>query len=134
MRIAYSAFLVVAATLTACGGGGGTTAPNSTGSTGNTGNTGGTNTGGTTAPVATNTVNATAENLFTPNSIQVSVGTSVSFVFGSVVHNVNFSGSGAPAGITNTSNATVSRTFATAGVFTYDCNLHSGMTGKVTVQ
>ena len=129
MRIAYSAFLVVAATLTACGGGGGTTAPNSTGSTGNTGNT-----GGTTAPVATNTVNATAENLFTPNSIQVSVGTSVSFVFGSVVHNVNFSGSGAPAGITNTSNATVSRTFATAGVFTYDCNLHSGMTGKVTVQ
>ena len=131
MRFAYGAFLVLAATLTACGGGGGTTAPNSTG---NTGNTGGTNTGGTTAPVATNTVNATAENTFSPNSIQVSVGTAVSFVFGSVVHNVNLSGSGAPANIANTSNATVSRTFSTAGVFTYDCNLHSGMTGKVTVQ
>lgn len=130
MKLAYSAFLVLAATLTACGGGGGgTTAPNSTGSTGNTGST-----GGTTAPVATNTVNATAENTFSPNSIQVSVGTAVSFVFGSVVHNVNFSGSGAPANIANTSNATVSRTFSTAGVFTYDCNLHSGMTGKVTVQ
>ncbi|MHB1310411.1 MAG: cupredoxin domain-containing protein [Gemmatimonadaceae bacterium] len=128
MRIAYSALLVLAATLTACGGGG-TTAPTSTGNNGNNGNP-----PGTPAPVSTNTVNATAENAFSPNSIQVGVGTTVSFVFASVVHNVNFSGTGAPANIPNSSSTTVTRTFATAGVYTYDCNLHAGMTGKVTVQ
>ncbi len=129
MRFPLGALLVLSATLSACGGGG-TTAPNTPANTGGTGGTGGT----TSAPVATNTVNATAESSFSPNSIVVSVGSTVTFVFAAVTHNVNFSGTGAPANIPNTASASVARTFATTGTFSYDCSLHSGMTGKVTVQ
>ncbi len=76
---------------------------------------------------------AGADNQFNPNSVDLALGGTVTWAFGSVLHNVTFTTSGAPANIGNTSNADVSRTFNAAGTFTYDCTLHAGMTGRVIV-
>lgn len=75
-------------------------------------------------------------NDFTPNLVAVNRGGAVSWTFPGIQHNVTFAtAAGAPAGIGNTggSAAPVARTFATAGVFEYDCTLHAGMTGTVVV-
>jgi plastocyanin len=64
----------------------------------------------------------------------VTKGTTVTFTFQSVEHNVVFAAAtGAPANIGNTSNGAVARDFATAGTFGFDCTIHSGMHGSVTV-
>jgi uncharacterized protein YjdB len=89
-----------------------------------------------TAPAFPSTaqVVAGANNQFSPDSVDIAVGGTVTWVFQSVIHNVVFaSAGGAPAGIGNTSNANVSRTFNTAGAFLYDCTLHPGMDGTVVV-
>ncbi len=64
---------------------------------------------------------------FSPNPDSVAVGTTVTFQFGSVVHNVMFDGAvpGAPANIPNSSNASVTRTFSTAGTFPFHCSNHN---------
>jgi plastocyanin len=64
------------------------------------------------------------------------VGTSVSYTFQSVGHNVTFNAvAGAPPSILGTNmNTTIAVTFATAGTFPYQCTIHPGMTGTVTVQ
>jgi plastocyanin len=113
----------------ACGGGGNgsalTTAPTPTG-----------NTPVVTTTVATNSVTATTSDTFTPANISVSVGATVSFTFQSVGHNVTFDAvTGAPPSITGTNaNTTLSVTFNTAGTFPYQCTIHPGMSGTVTVQ
>lgn len=86
---------------------------------------------GLTATVAA----GTTSNTFQPQVVAVARTGSVTWSFGSVEHNVFFSGaSGAPSNIPNSTNTTASRTFNTAGNFTYDCNLHAGMTGTVIVR
>ena len=88
-----------------------------------------------TAPGTASVTAGSTTNTFTPSSVAVSVGGTVTWTFGALEHNVNFQGaSGAPADIGNTSNASVSRTFNTAGTFAYVCTLHSGMSGSVLVQ
>lgn len=89
----------------------------------------------TVTPVGAATVDAGTANVFSPAQVNLTVGGTVTWQFGSVEHNVGFGGtSGAPANIGNTSNASVSRTFTTAGTFGYVCSLHSGMSGTVIVQ
>jgi plastocyanin len=67
--------------------------------------------------------------------VAIAAGGTVTWTFGSVEHNVNFGGSGgAPSNISTSSNTTAARTFNTAGNFSYDCNLHAGMTGTVIVR
>ncbi|MGH7695152.1 MAG: cupredoxin domain-containing protein [Gemmatimonadaceae bacterium] len=85
---------------------------------------------------ATATVAAgSASNTFQPQVVGVARGGTVTWSFAALEHNVTFSGgSGAPANIPNTTNASVSRTFGTAGNFPYDCTLHAGMTGTVIVR
>jgi plastocyanin len=79
-------------------------------------------------------VSGTAANTFTPANVAISRGGTVTWTFGDLVHNVDFQGaSGAPAGVPNTTNASVARTFANAGNFGYVCTLHSGMAGTVLV-
>ena len=85
-----------------------------------------------TAPVSATVT--TSNSSFNPSSVEITVGGSVTWNFGSTAHNVNFSSAGAPANIPTTSGASVSRTFGTAGTFPYACNLHEGMTGTVIVQ
>ena len=108
-----SAALVVAAA--ACGG-----SDSPTG--GNNNNGGGT------------IVTASAASVFSPSSVTIAVGGTVTWEFGPLDHNVIFTGTaGAPASISATHSTSVSRTFNTAGSFAYVCTLHSNMAGVVFV-
>ena len=92
---------------------------------------------GTTAPpAADNTVAATASLTFTPGTLSVNVGESVTFAFGSVPHNVFFTQqAGAPADIAgNNTNVSITRTFAAAGTYTYTCHIHPSMQGTIEVR
>lgn len=80
-------------------------------------------------------VAATPSLAFTPGTVTVAQGGTVTFKFGSVAHNVYFdNASGAPANITG-ENANVNKTvtFTTTGTYEYDCHIHPGMSGKVIV-
>jgi plastocyanin len=73
---------------------------------------------------------------FSPASVTIPVGGTVTWQISGSTHNVTFSGN-APAGgnIGDTSpGASASRTFTTAGTYNYQCTRHSGMSGSVTVQ
>lgn len=85
-------------------------------------------------PPAGATVNTPGAR-FDPAAVTIARGASVTWVFSGTRHNVTFT-AGAPTGgnIPDTENASVSRTFPTAGTFPYTCTRHSGMNGTVTVQ
>ena len=99
--------------------------------------------GGVTSPPYQITVTATGSvaavitmqpNTFTPFSTTIRVGQTVAFDFPSLAHNVIFAQrAGKPADIPSTSNQTVTRVFATAGTFPFDCTIHPGMSGQVVV-
>ncbi|MCU0647460.1 MAG: Ig-like domain-containing protein [Gemmatimonadaceae bacterium] len=87
------------------------------------------------APNAITVVAGAAANTFTPQDIVLAVGGTVTWTFGARPHNVIFGATaGAPTNVPTTTNNSVSRTFPTAGSFTYDCTLHAGMRGTVTVR
>jgi len=93
--------------------------------------------GGSTAPPpAGNTVAATPSLTFTPGTLHVNVGETVTFAFGSVPHNVFFTQqAGAPADIAgNNTNVSITRVFATAGTYTYTCHIHPSMRGTIEVR
>jgi plastocyanin len=81
------------------------------------------------------TVVASAEARFTPSAITVPAGGSVTWRFEATPHNVTFRQAvGAPADIGGANaNTSVSRSFRTGGTFLYDCTLHPGMSGAITV-
>lgn len=73
-------------------------------------------------------------NSFSPFNVTIRVTGNVSWEFPSDDHDVVFvEKPGAPANIPVTTRATVKRTFLTIGVFPYDCRVHPGMSGQVTV-
>ena len=82
----------------------------------------------TTADVA-----ATASNTFSPATVNIAAGGTVTWSF-AALHNVTF-GTNKPTGgdIGNTETGTVARTFPAAGSFAYNCTLHPGMNGTVNV-
>jgi plastocyanin len=87
-----------------------------------------------TNPPEGHVVSANQSNKFAPNTLEIGVGETVTWVFGPISHDVQFSQlEGAPANIGISVNSNVSRTFTTAGVFPYLCTLHSGMTGTIRV-
>ena len=87
-------------------------------------------------PLPTATVKATPSIAFSPASTTVAVGATVTFDFGSVAHNVFFDArSGAPPDISgNNVNTSVTRTFTSAGSYSYTCHIHPSMHGTVIVQ
>jgi plastocyanin len=88
-------------------------------------------------PVPAATVQAIPSEQFTPGRVTLAVGGTVTFAFGSLAHNVFFDNdpAGAPDNIPDPSaNKSVTRTFTTAGTYTYNCHIHPGMRGTVVVQ
>ena len=81
------------------------------------------------------TVAATTSLQFQPSSVTITAGGTVTWNIGGTAHNVTFDNA-APTGgdIATAANATVSRTFPTAGSYPYHCTIHGGMNGTVTVQ
>jgi plastocyanin len=76
-----------------------------------------------------------SDYVFTPAKVVISRSGTVSWNFGSLEHNVTFSGGpGTPANIGNAYSTSVNRTFNTAGNFAYACTIHSGMAGTVIVR
>ncbi len=87
-------------------------------------------------PVSAAQVDATPSLAFTPPTIALNVGGTVTFAFGSVGHNVFFDNdpTGAPAAIDGTNaNTSAQRTFPVAGVYKYYCHIHPGMSGTIVV-
>jgi plastocyanin len=81
-------------------------------------------------------VNATPSIAFTPGNVKLAVGGTVTFDFGAVGHNVFFDNDpvGAPEAIDGVNaNTSVRRTFPVAGVYTYYCHVHPGMSGTIVV-
>jgi plastocyanin len=73
-------------------------------------------------------------NTFTPTQVTIRVSQSVLWDFPADQHNVVFQNrTGKPNDIPTTAGQQVSRAFATAGTFPYDCTLHPGMSGTVIV-
>lgn len=71
-------------------------------------------------------------NSFSPSNRTVTAGTTVTFRWasGANTHNVTF-GDGPTS--PDQSSGTYTRTFAAAGNFPYQCTLHAGMNGTITV-
>lgn len=87
------------------------------------------------------TVTATTGQQFTPADVTIKAGGTVTWVFQSLAHTVTFNQpapAGTPADLGTVaspySNTKISRTFTTAGTFSYHCSIHPGMTGVVHVQ
>ena len=123
--------LAAACVLAACGGGG--AASDTVGTGGNPPEQPAPNppAGAPSANVVT-----TPGTTFSPSTITVAQGSTVTWQFTGNTHNVTF-GTAKPTGgdIPNTAaGGTASRTFPNAGTYAYDCTLHSGMSGSVIVQ
>lgn len=131
MRLRLHLVLIPAVvTLAACGGGD-STSPSGTSSTPTTPTT--PTTPSNTAPTQTNAVSV-GDNFFSPSAIQVSPGTTVTWTWpsGTSTHNVTFS-DGTTSG-DKSAGSVFTRTFNSAGTFTYVCTLHGGMNGSVLVK
>jgi plastocyanin len=93
------------------------------------------------APSVTFTTNVTAtvavaNNSFTPSTLTVPLGTTVTWQWQGMTsaHNVTFDAvSGAPANVSDMTSGSAQRTFNTAGTFSYQCTNHNGMLASVTV-
>jgi plastocyanin len=90
---------------------------------------------GPVAPPDAQSVLASASLQFTPATLMVHPGDDVTFVFGSVAHNVYFDATpGAPGDIGGANAATsVTRRFETAGTYHFTCHIHPSMEGTIQV-
>lgn len=88
------------------------------------------------APAVPDLINATASLTFDPPTLTTQVGHTVTFAFASVGHNIFFDAApGVPADIPGVNaNTSITRTFNTAGTFTYTCHIHPYMQGTIVVQ
>lgn len=87
-------------------------------------------------PPQTATVQAAATaNTFTPTTVVIARGGTVTWTMSTRPHNVAFvATAGAPLNIPTMTNGQADRLFSAAGTFAYACTLHAGMIGTVVVQ
>jgi plastocyanin len=73
---------------------------------------------------------------FSPRSLTISSGTTVTFAFrdDGTTHNVTSTAGRRFKPIANRSSGSARRTFRRAGTYRYACTLHPGMTGRITVR
>ena len=93
--------------------------------------------GGPTGPPSDpRTVSATPSLAFTPSTLTIETGQTVTFAFDSVAHDLFFdTNADAPPDIPgNNANVSIVRTFAHAGTYRYTCHIHPTMHGTVVVQ
>lgn len=83
------------------------------------------------APAAAS-VNA-PELAFQPQSVDVSMGGTVTWFIGDIHHTVTFTSPGSPASVPEIRNASAARAFPNQGTFAYQCSIHPGMHGSVKV-
>jgi plastocyanin len=83
----------------------------------------------TAVPSASAATISNSGNSFSPTNTGISVGQSVSFSVSSS-HNVGWQDGAAGRGTTD---AAYSRTFSSAGTYSFYCSLHLGMEGTITV-
>jgi plastocyanin len=88
------------------------------------------------APAAAADVTASSTaNIFSPTTVTIAKGGTVTWTIGTRNHNVTFvQAAGAPANVPTATNTTATRQFAQPGTFAYVCSLHAGMVGTVVVQ
>ena len=80
-----------------------------------------------------NTSVSIRDNFYSPQTITISTGSSVTWRNdGSMSHTVTFDSPYSDSGTVSYGNS-YTKTFNTAGTYTYHCNFHSGMTGTVIV-
>jgi plastocyanin len=87
-------------------------------------------------PPPTSSVTVTTPGTsFSPQTVTIAPGGSVTWQISGARHNVTFSGA-APTGgnVPDTENGSATRTFPNAGTYDYQCTRHNGMTGRVVVQ
>lgn len=88
-----------------------------------------------TLPLTATVAASGTSDVFTPNFVAIARTGTVTWTFGARAHNVNFQGTaGAPNAIGDAVNESATRTFPTAGTFSYICTLHASMSGTVLVQ
>jgi plastocyanin len=87
-------------------------------------------------PLEEATVLTTSALRFSPSSVELVQGGTVTWAFNSVGHTVTFSSTtGAPSSIPLSANVSISRDFNTVGTFSYVCQVHpSTMTGTIVVR
>ena len=76
------------------------------------------------------------DNFFTPNSLVIQSGDSVTWTWsGANTHNLTFTAGHAPLPMNqgNQNSGSTARGFTTVGTYSYHCTNHAGMTGSVTV-
>lgn len=112
--------LTIAVAVNACGGDGYGSGPDDNGTPGG-------------AVGSTSSSITVRDNRFDPSATTVPTGTTVTWTWaqGATTHNVTFADGTKSATQTT---GTYARTFATAGTYAYECTVHSGMTGSVTVR
>ena len=131
--------LALALLLAACGGGGGggpagPSNPQSPG-TPNNPSQGAPSASATITMTTTNDIYGESVSQFAPSSVTIARNGTVTFSNASgVSHNVTFASvAGAPADVDSHTSGSTTRSFPTAGSFTFACTNHLGMSGTVTV-
>jgi|SRR5215218_2525415 len=73
---------------------------------------------------------------FSPKSLSIAKGTRVTFAFrdDGTAHNVTSTGRMRFKTIGDRTSGAASRTFSRTGTYRYECTLHPGMTGRITVR
>ena len=126
MNLRLTLASIVLLGVAACGGG-------YSGSTPTTPSTGGTNNQGSPISIVSG-ASIKTNTAFSPNPIVISTGGTVTWTNNDNTSHTSTGDDGAWNSGNIAPGAQFSRTFSTAGSFSYHCSIHPGMVGTVTVQ